>query len=61
MPLRQGTALYGRWQTQMARLLAASRRQRALLAPIGYLPTVKYEQQYYRRQDTPVSAARVNC
>ena len=45
------------------RWLACSQRrdERALLAPIGYLPTVKYEQQYYRRQDTPVSAARVNC
>ncbi len=32
-----------------------------LLAPIGYLPPVEYEQQYYRRQNTPVSAAGVNC
>ena len=32
-----------------------------LLTPIGYLPPVEYEQQYYCRQNTPVSAAGVNC
>jgi transposase InsO family protein len=28
-----------------------------LLEPIGYVPPVEYEQEYYRRQDTPAKAA----
>ncbi len=33
---------------------------RRLLEPIGYVPPVEYEEQYYRRQDTPAMVAGVN-
>ncbi len=33
---------------------------RRLLEPIGHVPPAEYEEEYYRRQDTPVMMAGVN-